>query len=219
MPTVPALLSITSPLGQGNSAAAPSPARPTAPQEFNPVEAQRTYEGLVAQREVLRSQLDDLWDQRSIVRDEYQAAQSGVDKTGLEQRLASIDQRTAKTSIDLAEVEAKIVVAAGVPGAVQPNPAIPAVRPPDNHSDELFAMGIAFGTLLAMPIVIAYARRIWNRSAAPVVALPSDLTERIRSMERSVESVAVEVERIGEGQRFVTQLLASRAEEAAKQLK
>lgn len=221
MPPVPASLAASSSAVQGDAVATPAPASPVAPQAYNPLAASRAYEGLVAQRTVLRSQLDDLEAQRVVVRDEYKQAQSGADQAGLEQRLAAIDQRIAKTSIDLAEVEGKIVVAAGVPGAVPTNePPINFPRAND-HSDELFAMGIAFSSLLALPIVIAYARRIWYRSAPPApAALPSDLSERIRAMERAVESVAVEVERVGEGQRFVTQLLASRADaEAQKQIK
>lgn len=221
MPPVPAPLEVTAPFAQSGSIATPAPASPAAPQVYNPLEASRAYEGLVAQRTVLRSQLDDLEAQRVVVRDEYRRAQSGVDQTGLEQRLAGIDQRIAKTSIDLAEVEAKIVVAAGVPGAVPPDAMPPDFPSPSGSDDELFMMGIFFSALLAFPIVIAYARRIWHRSAPPAAAaLPPDLSERIRAMERAVESVAVEVERVGEGQRFVTQLLASRADaEAQKQIK
>lgn len=221
MPPVPAVLAATPAIAQGDAVATPAPARPAAPQDYDPLAASRTYEGLVAQRTVLRSQLEDLEQQRSVVRDEYKRAQSGVDQTGLEQRLAGIDQRIAKTSIDLAEVEAKIVVAAGVPGAVPPDGVPGDFRAPSSSDDELFMMGIFFSALLAFPIVIAYARRIWHRSAPPVSAvLPADLSDRIRAMERAVESVAVEVERVGEGQRFVTQLLASRADaEASKQIK
>jgi len=221
MPAVSASLELSSVADQGGSSGTPAPASPTGPQSYDPVAASRAYEGLVSQRTVLRSQLEDLEAQRIVVRDEYRRAQSGVDQTGLEQRLAGIDQRIAKTSIDLAEVEAKIVVAAGVPGAL-PTDAMPPDFPVVNeHRDELIAMGIAFTALLALPVVIAYARRIWNRSAAPApAALPPDLSERIRAMERAVEAVAVEVERVGEGQRFVTQLLASRADaEGQKQIK
>ena len=71
-------------------------------------------------------------------------------------------------------------------------------------------MGIAFGALLLFPLVIAWARRIWRRSAPPA-ALPTELGDRIGAMERSVDAIAVEMERIGEGQRFVTRLLAERA--------
>ncbi|MCC7000845.1 MAG: hypothetical protein IT357_01720 [Gemmatimonadaceae bacterium] len=221
MPPVPASRVTIAAVEQGGAAGTPDAIQPATPQAFNPLEARRTYDGLLAQRTVLRSQLGDLEEQRADVRREYQQAQSGVDQTGLEQRLAGIDQRIAKTSIDLAEVESKLVVAAGRPGAVPTNQAPGDFPRVNDHSDELFAMGIAFSALLAFPIVIAYARRIWNRSAAPAAAaLPPELSERIRAMERSLESVAVEVERIGEGQRFVTQLLASRSDaEAMKQLK
>ena len=54
------------------------------------------------------------------------------------------------------------------------------------------------------------ARRVWRRSTlAP--ALPAEFGDRLGSMERAIDAVAIEVERIGEGQRFVTQLLAERA--------
>jgi hypothetical protein len=39
-------------------------------------------------------------------------------------------------------------------------------------------------------------------------ALPPDISDRLSNMERGIESVAIEVERLGEGQRFVSQLLA-----------
>jgi hypothetical protein len=38
------------------------------------------------------------------------------------------------------------------------------------------------------------------------------VTARLERIERAVESVAVEVERISEGQRFVTKVLADRGE-------
>jgi hypothetical protein len=38
------------------------------------------------------------------------------------------------------------------------------------------------------------------------------MVERMESLERGVEAIALEVERIGEGQRFVTQALSERRE-------
>jgi hypothetical protein len=57
-----------------------------------------------------------------------------------------------------------------------------------------------------LPISIAFARRIWRRSAAVVTSLPREIAERLQRMEQSVEATAIEVERIGEGQRFLTRL-------------
>jgi hypothetical protein len=52
----------------------------------------------------------------------------------------------------------------------------------------------------------------WRR---PDAAAPPELTSRLTQLEQSVEAVAVEVERIGEGQRYVTRLFTERAAAAA----
>ena len=50
----------------------------------------------------------------------------------------------------------------------------------------------------------------------PVVPqVPKDVADRLERMEQGIEAVALEVERIGEGQRFVTQLMSDRAQRAA----
>ena len=70
---------------------------------------------------------------------------------------------------------------------------------------------IIFGTMSSVlyPLVRAWARRIENRNA-PLVLPLRDVEERLDRIERAVESIAVEVERVSEGQRFVTKLLAER---------
>ena len=64
--------------------------------------------------------------------------------------------------------------------------------------------------MIGFPLARAFARRIEAGRGAP--ALPSDVSERLDRIERAVETVALEVERISEGQRFVTKLMAERAE-------
>jgi hypothetical protein len=67
--------------------------------------------------------------------------------------------------------------------------------------------------LLMVPLVFALARRIWVRSGPrvqPVVDLES--SPRLQRLEEAIESIAIEVERIGEAQRFATKLLTERAE-------
>jgi hypothetical protein len=51
-----------------------------------------------------------------------------------------------------------------------------------------------------------YARRIWSRGGSAIPALPRELTDRLTNLEQSVDAVAIEVERISEGQRFMTRL-------------
>jgi hypothetical protein len=74
-------------------------------------------------------------------------------------------------------------------------------------------VAIVFGTMgvIGFPLVRAFARRIEGvRPAASLIS--ADLSERLDRIERAVESVALEVERISEGQRFVTKLMTERPE-------
>jgi hypothetical protein len=43
-----------------------------------------------------------------------------------------------------------------------------------------------------------------------VTAVPHELTERLEAMGQAVESIAIEVERIGEGQRFLTRVMSDK---------
>jgi hypothetical protein len=57
--------------------------------------------------------------------------------------------------------------------------------------------------------------RAGSRTDAAGATAPSEFADRLRGLEQSVDAVAVEVERIGEGQRFVARLFAERAARAA----
>ena len=70
--------------------------------------------------------------------------------------------------------------------------------------------------VFAIPAAVATVFR-WFRHKEKMAALaasPSharELQERLQRVEQSVDSIAVEMERIGEGQRFVTRLLSERS--------
>jgi hypothetical protein len=68
-------------------------------------------------------------------------------------------------------------------------------------------------TAIGVPIARAIARRIEHgiRGGMPA-SLPNDVGARLERMEQAIDAIAVEVERIAEGQRFTSKLLASRAE-------
>ena len=67
-------------------------------------------------------------------------------------------------------------------------------------------------TAIGVPIAKAYARRIEREPRQP--SLPPDVSARLERMEQAIDAIAVEVERIAEGQRFTSKLLASRADVA-----
>ncbi|HEX4681510.1 MAG TPA: hypothetical protein VH277_02305 [Gemmatimonadaceae bacterium] len=62
---------------------------------------------------------------------------------------------------------------------------------------------------ILVPVARAYGRRM-ERDVGRPAALPTDLTLRLERMEQAIDSIAIEVERISEGQRFTTKLLAER---------
>ena len=65
-------------------------------------------------------------------------------------------------------------------------------------------------TLLGLPLVRVLARRLDRRDpvAGPELAR---IDERLSRLEAGVDAIAVEIERISEGQRFTTRLLADRS--------
>lgn len=173
---------------------------------------EQVYRGLREKRSELGDQKNRLENERDEIARQLRAGPVGdADRSGLEQRLAQVDQAIAKVSIDIAETNSQVAQAASVPGAIVEEPR----RDPWESGPpvELVAMGMALTAALLLPLALARARRLW-RSANVVSVVPPEMIEKIASMERGIDAIAVEVERIGEGQRFVTQLLAERADAA-----
>lgn len=63
--------------------------------------------------------------------------------------------------------------------------------------------------VIAVPLVRAAVRRAERREGA--AGLTPELERRLDRIEAMIETVAVEVERLSEGQRFTTRLLSERA--------
>jgi len=165
--------------------------------------ASSIYEGFKAQRNELNSQLEDLQSTRREITSQLEDIPAGSpDRVPLEARLKEIDARTSAVDQMLAGNAAQIAQAAAIPGAVVERPPIIEQGPPE----EAYVLGGIFMFIVLLPLSIALARRIWRRSAAVVTAFPRELADRLSRMEQAVEATAVEVERIGEGQRFLTRL-------------
>ncbi|HEX5970581.1 MAG TPA: hypothetical protein VFY85_01575 [Gemmatimonadaceae bacterium] len=172
-----------------------------------PTSPTAVYQGYVAQRSELRDQLEGLQDQRRELSRQLQDPMvTGADRTGLESHIATIDARIGVLEVQIAAADADVAKAAAVPGAVVPEP--PYVRP--GPPEEVFVLSGIFIVVVLFPLTIAYARRLWRRGAATVTAIPHELMDRLTRLDQAVDSIAVEVERIGEGQRFVTRVLAER---------
>ncbi len=162
------------------------------------------WKAQVAQRKELRNQLVALQDERrSITNSLEDVPVNSANRLGLEKRMSEIDQRISAVDKQIAAADQAVAQAAAIPGAVvEPPPYVPS-GPPEG----VIAMGVVFILAVFLPLSIAFARRIWRRGSAAVAALPGDLMERLTRLDQAVDSIAIEVERIGEGQRFVTRVL------------
>ena len=138
------------------------------------------------------------------------------------------DARAAQQQAAQARSEGGVGVGGAVP-PIPPVPPIPVQGIPGRGDpfqtdpvvpDAVVIISIAFFIMLAViaigiPIARAFGRRMDRQQ---VDAKPSpDVTNRLERIEHAVEAIAIEVERISEGQRFTTKLLAERA--AAEQLR
>lgn len=170
------------------------------------------WRAATAARSELRDQLETLTQERHgylrEIEDHGQVGGQAV--TGMQQRITELDLRINELDKAIAVADAKVAATASVPGAVVAPPRIIRNGPPE---EAFIAIPIVFMCLM-LPIIIAYARRIWRRPTASVTTqLPSDLGDRLARLEQMGETTALEVERIGEGQRFVTRLLTDRADQ------
>ena len=66
-------------------------------------------------------------------------------------------------------------------------------------------------TVIGLPLARAFAKRMDSGSGPRDERALPDVTARLERMEQAIDSIAVEVERIAEGQRFTTKLLSDRA--------
>lgn len=75
----------------------------------------------------------------------------------------------------------------------------------------LFAF-LSVAAVAMSPIFRAIGRRMEHRHM-PMDSGRAELTERLERMEQAVDAIAVQVERIAEGQRFTTKLLNDRVDD------
>lgn len=165
---------------------------------------QAVFQAYKAQRRELSRQMESLESTRSELSSQLQEPQvTGADRKGLEGRITDVDGRITNLQKQLSDADAQVAKSAAVPGAAVDPPEPPRSGPPD----EAWVLGGMFIVCAVLPLSIAFARRIWRRGGTVIAAFPSEIAERMGRVEQVVEATQIEVERIGEGQRFMTKVL------------
>jgi hypothetical protein len=139
-----------------------------------------------------------------------------------ELKLAHIARQRAEQRLnqllDQQEAGDRVVVAPVVAGSPSPSPAHALGTTIQMPRDDFFSASqvmdiMTGGALLLVPFVIVLARQLWIRGTRRP-ALDPENSPRLQRIEEAVEAIALEVERIGEAQRFTTKLLAERQPDA-----
>jgi hypothetical protein len=147
--------------------------------------------------------------------------------------------------VDAAQIEK--AVNDGLAGAFQGAPVVAPTPPPAPHTitirgangkletitisprafqdtipREAVTISVAFFLMMAviiigLPLARAFARRV-DRKGAGASQMPGELTSQLAHLNQSIDAIALEVERISEGQRFTTRLLSEQKESARQSL-
>jgi hypothetical protein len=85
------------------------------------------------------------------------------------------------------------------------------------NGKELTAVTVVFMFTVLMPLTVGIVLRLlkWSGRQAPPLADPAS-SARLDRLEQGMEAIAIEIERISEGQRFVTKVLTDRPMETIR---
>jgi hypothetical protein len=163
------------------------------------------YEALRAKREVLGEYMSRLLNRRESVSDRLNNPNvTPAEKAALEEHLQQLNSRIIDMEKQLHTADAEVAAAAGVPGATVPESRDVARSGPP---EEMLVVGTVFAGLALVIVAIAYARRLWKGATNVVTQIPAAFEARFTRFEQSLDAVAIEIERVSEGQRFLTKVL------------
>jgi TolA-binding protein len=179
----------------------------------------RDVAALRARGSELSSQLSSAANRRADVQRSLRNA-TGADRAGLEQRLGVLDTRIAKLEGDIAENGSQLAsLQAGRIASNQP-PFMGSNSRGRQIDNNIVPIAIVFTIFVLAPIALSIARMFWKRGSLPKHAPQSaDHTQRLERMEQAIDSIAIEIERVSEGQRFVTRLMSDRQNAALEPAK
>ena len=168
----------------------------------------RDIAALRARRSELSNQLESATSRRNTLAGKLEDA-DGVNKAGLEQRISLLDNRILQLESDLAET-GRLLSSAPAGLAAQATVGTPFGLNP-NQITGISVVSIVGATFVALPITIALAKRIWRGGSRRAAAVAPESAQRMERLEQAVDAIAIEIERVSEGQRYVTRLLTEGA--------
>jgi hypothetical protein len=167
--------------------------------------AENAFLSLQARKEILEDQLRSLSNRRDELANNLDG-RTGADKEGVEARLRSLDAQIQATDTELGSVT-KDLAQAAVPSYAE---SVQRIYEGFNRGDVVGAGFAGAGIMFALFIPLIYRtfrRRRWVPPGTSSTQTSAIGGERIERMEMAIDSIAVEMERVSENQRFMTRLM------------
>ena len=194
-----------------------------------PSREQLELRALVSRREELKGQLSSNTERRANLNAQWEDA-AGQSKAALGERIMALDARTARIDNELNAIDDKVSVLIGrgvsLPFsnpmellAPPPPPAFPGVPVPWQVNPFDGEWGELFGGMLALQglTFVLLGVVVWRSFRRQVITrLTGEDANRLEQLQRSVDVMAVEIERVSEGQRFTAKLLNEQVAEPAR---
>lgn len=168
-----------------------------------PRPSQAQYNVLKAREKELNNQLSEVKDRRDdLSRERTQTP--GSDRGTLDNQIGILDQRLTQIESDLSSVGRELVETAPT-SMVEPAIQIRYRGYAEGDMWGAGVTGVALTFALFIPFLIRSFRR--RRQTQTPQSTPAVAGERIERMEHAIDTIAVEIERVSENQRFMTRLL------------
>ena len=173
-----------------------------------------SFEALQTAVTTLSQELAGLKAEREVVNDRIDGSE-GEAQTKLTQQRDQLDGKITQTEVQLESAKAQMGARIGVSADIISSTGHVVVPPPyipRHGADPDMIVGLSFALLMmiGLPLAIGYARRIWRGSAKPKETQAPAEAQRFERLEQAVDAIAMEIERVAEGQRFVTKIMAER---------
>jgi hypothetical protein len=183
-----------------------APAAPPPP--VAPVQEAVNVAALRAMRSELSRQITSATSRRNELAERLRNA-TPEERPGLEARIQVLDERIVQLERDLAETGRQLTAN---PAALVTSTREPGVLMWGGFSpDQATGITVVFTIFVLAPLALAAAWLMWKRARLPARApLPPETVQRLERIEQSVDAIAIEVERVTEGQRFLTRLLTDK---------
>ena len=193
-----------------------------APQSREGARATSELATLEARRGELKGQLTSLTERRALLSVQARDIE-GPAKRGIEDRIKALDDRTARIDDELNAIDDAVnaAIARGATPApsffdrvMQGTPTTPPTPPtppgmfhfPDRSGNAMTNLLIGQGIGFLLIAFVLWRGLLRRASASPARLAPED-ARRLEQLQNSVDVIALEVERISEGQRFVSKMV------------